>query len=176
MKYLVYTIAFLFCQCITGQEVFNEELIFLGAYNDNDQVRVFSNDAIQYTPKKDLNQTSQYSVQQLLDILDLHRLYFVASGEEPLWEFKLNQSELCFSINETEVEFDIEIQVDKQSGFNFMFQSGDNRAFGLIRRIDYKLNIQDCCLLGLSNDYRVYETFISVDGKVYKGCAAIDLE
>ncbi|WP_091404770.1 hypothetical protein [Aquimarina amphilecti] len=108
--------------------------------------------------------------------MDSSNLYFIGEGDEPYWQFKINSSKLLFKKIDSlrEESFECEFYYDKQSGFNLMFKSLDNKAFGLIRRVDYKLESDKSCSLGLSDNYLVYETFITINGKMYEGCASID--
>ena len=75
---------------------------------------------------------------------------------------------------EKEVSFKPVISIDEQSGFNVMFKSENNKIFGLIRRVDNKLEAKKSCNLSLSDNYLTYEVFVTIDGKVFKGCCSID--
>jgi len=53
---------------------------------------------------------------------------------------------------EKEISFKPVISIDEQSGFNVMFKSENNKIFGLIRRVDNKLEAEKSCNLSLSDN------------------------
>lgn len=168
----------LFCltfQLSSCQEKFNTKSIFLGEYT-KDSIKTYTNNTIKYITKDSLKQTNQFTTKEFIKVLDSLDLFFQAEGDEPFWKLKLNSSELTFMKYdfEEEISFKPVISIDKQSGFNIMFKSKNNKVFGLIRRIDTKLETEKSCALSLSDNYLTYEVFVSMDGEVYKGCGSID--
>ncbi|QCE42535.1 hypothetical protein [Psychroserpens sp. NJDZ02] len=168
----------LFCltfQLSSCQEKFNNKSIFLGEYT-KDSIKTYTNDSIRYIAKDSLKQTNQFTPKEFIKILDSLNLFFIAEGDEPFWQLKLNSSELTFMKYdfEKEVSFKPIISIDEQSGFNIMFKSRNNKIFGLIKRIDNKLEAEKSCDLSLSDNYLTYEVFVSMEGKVFKGCCSID--
>ncbi|WP_378184172.1 hypothetical protein [Aquimarina sp. SS2-1] len=169
----------LFCfsiNLVSCQEKYEKEIIFLGEYNDENDLKVFKEDSVVFMNKDSLMQVDQFKPAELVKIMEANDLYFIGEGDEPFWQFRINSSKLFFKKFDSEKEesFSCKFYYDEQSGFNLMFKSNDNMAFGLIRRVDHKLEPDKSCLLGLSDNYLVYETFITVKGKMYKGCASID--
>ncbi|WP_298311865.1 hypothetical protein [uncultured Aquimarina sp.] len=169
----------LFCLAINSvscQEKYEKEIIFLGEYNDQNELKVFKEDSVVFINKDSLSQVDQFKAEELIKLMEANELYFIGEGDEPFWQFKINSSKLFFKKfdSENEKSFSCKFYYDQQSGFNLMFKSNDNKAFGLIRRVDHKLESDKSCSLGLSDNYLVYETFITVDGTMYKGCTSID--
>ncbi|WP_027391255.1 hypothetical protein [Aquimarina latercula] len=160
---------------LSCQEKYEEEVIFLGEYNDQNELKVFKEDSIVFVHKDSLSQIDQLKPEELVKILDSSKLYFIGEGNGPYWQFKINSSKLLFKKFDSvrEESFECEFYYDQQSGFNLMFKSNNNKAFGLIRRVDYKLEPDKSCSLGLSDNYLVYEAFVTVNGNMYKGCASI---
>ena len=173
----VLMLLFLIPQLVSCQVQYNDKYIFLGEYNDQEELKIYKNDSVYLLKENILEQTYQYKPNEFMQVLHENDLYFIAEGDEPYWSFKLNLFELCFEKYDStkEEQFHIDIYVDKQSGFNLMFKSKDNRAFGLIRKINYKLQQENSCSLGLSDNYLIYEVFITIDGELFKGCSMIDL-
>ncbi len=168
----------LFCltfQLSSCQEKFNHKSIFLGEYT-KDSIKTYTNSSIKYITKDSLKQTNQFTTKEFIKVLDSLNLFFIAEGDEPFWQLKLNSSELIFMKYdfEKEVSFKPIISIDEQSGFNIMFKSKNNKIFGLISRVDNKLETENSCTLSLTDNYLVYEVFVTIDGKVFKGCCSID--
>jgi len=159
-----------------SQEVYNKNQIFLGEYNNKNQIKIIKNDSIRFVDKKLLEQTDQFTAKDFIKTIDSLNLYFIGEGDEPFWRIKLSQNSIKMLKydSENEVNYESKIYIDNQSGFNIMFKSTNNEVFGLIRRVDHKLDKKNACSLCITDNFLVYETFITIDKKVYKGCAMID--
>ena len=153
MKTQFFIIFCLIFQLSSCQEKFNNQAIFLGEYT-KDSIKTFTNNSIKYISKDSLRQTNQFTSKEFITVLDSLNLFFVAEGDEPFWQLKLNSSELTFMKYdyEKEVSFKPVISIDEQSGFNVMFKSENNKIFGLIRRVDNKLEAEKSCNLSLSDN------------------------
>jgi len=175
MKKQILILFYLTFQLASCQEKFNNQHIFLGEYTE-EKIKTYTNNSINYVTKDSLKQINQYTTKDFIKILDSLNLYFVAGGDEPFWQLKLNSSKLIFMKYDydKEISFEPIIYIDEQSGFNIMFKSKSNDVFGLIRRVDSKLEPKKSCNLSLSDNYLVYEAFVTVKGEVFKGCCSID--
>jgi len=148
--FIVFCLIFQFSSC---QEKFNNKSIFLGEYT-KDSIKTFTNNSIKYISKDSLRQTNQFTSKEFITVLDSLNLFFVAEGDEPFWQLKLNSFELTFMKYdyEKEISFKPIISIDEQSEFNVMFTSKNNEIFGLIRRVDNKLEAKKSCNLSLSDN------------------------
>ncbi len=174
-KKLFILICFTF-QLASCQSVYENKSIFLGEYNNKNEIKVYKKGSVVFIKNDSLKQTNQYIAKDFIKVLDSLKLHFIAEGDEPFWQFKLRSSQLLFMKYDSKgfESFKPKFFIDNQSGFNIMFKTANNRAFGLIRRIDNKMNKEMACSLALSDNYYVYEAFITVDGEMFKGCAMID--
>ncbi|QXP52393.1 hypothetical protein [Cellulophaga sp. HaHa_2_1] len=179
MKNKISILLFLTINLISCQERYKNESIFLGEYNEN-EAKIFKidTDSIVFLDKQSLTQENQLNPVNFFKFLTDKNLYFIAEGDEPYWKLKLNSSNLYFvkfdSIKEEHIS--CEIYYDNQSGFKIMFKSIDNRVFGLIRRVDSRLEPNRACSIAVTENYLVYEAFITIENVLYKGCATIDKE
>lgn len=151
-------------------------VFFLGEYTSENKIKVFEKNTVKFVDKDFFSSLYEYETEEFLDVMETHDLYFIVEGDEPFWQLKLEKSKLSFlkyDLNK-EIHFESEIYVDKQSGFNIMFKSKDNTTFGLVRKVDPKLNKIDSCSLGLTENYTTYQAFITYKGVMYKGCCTIE--
>ena len=167
-----------------SQEVYTngkvDNILFLGEYNTKNELKVVLNDSIQFVNKSTLKQNNQYSQKEFLNVLDSLNLSFVCSGFEPFWDFRLKGNKAWFegatSSNDKKVSFTIETFTDEfQSSNTFMFQSLNHQLLGIIINKGI-IDLEKACNLSTTDNYAVYEVYLTFKGKMYQGCGTIDVD
>jgi len=175
--FLLLSVQLISCQSVYKNNESNS-IMFLGEYNDNEEFKVYLNDSVQFVKRDSLEQINQYPTEEFIKVLDSFDLYFIGEGSEPFWDIKIKGNKAVFQSytlpDDKQYKFLIETFVDKQSGTHFMFKSLNNKLFGIISNIDGKKNKEQPCSLSTTENYYVYEIYVTVNGKMYKGCAMID--
>jgi len=175
--FIILSVQFISCQTVYKNSKSNN-IIFLGEYNDNEELKVFYKDSIQFIKSDSLKLINQYSTKEFIQVLDSLNLSFVGEGSEPYWEIRVNGKEAIFQSftlpDDKKYQFTIETYIDEQSGTRFMFKSIDNNLFGIISKVDNKNIKEQACSLSSTDNYYIYEIFVTVNKKMYKGCVMID--
>ena len=151
-------------------------ILFLGEYNDKNELKVLLNETIQFMSQDSLKQSNQYNQKEFLTIIDSLNLSFVCSGFEPFWDFRLKGNKAHFEgFDGKKVNFKIETYTDEfQSSNSFMFQSIDHQLIGIILNKGMK-NPKTACNLSTTENYTIYEVYLTYKGKMYQGCGTIDI-
>jgi len=152
-------------------------ILFLGEYNDKNELKVLLNDSIQFVDQKTLQQTNQHTQKEFLKILDSLNLSFICSGFEPFWDFRLKGNKAWFhDFNGKKEHFTITLFVDEfQSSSTFMFTSFDQKLFGIIIDKGIK-NDEPACNISSTENNSVYEIYVTYNGKMYMGCGVIGID
>lgn len=177
MKSILFTLCFFSCMLSYAQEIFQnkstgKEALFLGAYNEDQLLKVYESGQVQYLPSDQLEQIDQLKPIDFLELLSQKKLKFYFEGHEPLWNLTLKDKQLSFYGNET-LQASLNYTQDTQSGFNFMFSSKDLGIYGVVLRRDHTLEKTQACNLSTTDDYTVFEIYFTLQGKMYKGCGYI---
>lgn len=164
---------------VNSQEIYRNketgaEVIFLGNYRDEECLRVLDSGNIYFIEKDKLEQINELNPKEFLQLLSKNKLRFRFEGSEPFWSLDIQNNSFIFYDNQ-EIKFSVEFFFDNQSGFNLMFQSSNKKVFGLIKRVDTKFDKTQACNLSITEYYNVFELYITINGKVYKGCGYIDI-
>lgn len=89
---------------------------------------------------------------------------------------ELKANKLKFTDNQTST-YKIDYVYDDQSGFNFMFNSKDNKVFGLVTRVDsFQFDKTKLYDLTSTETYMTYKVYLVHQGKMYKGCGRIEID
>ena len=104
---------------LCSQEKYGHEIIFLGEYTDQNELKVLKNDSVVFVHKDSLAQSDQLNPEKLVDHMERSDLYFIGEGNEPYWQFKINSSKLFFKKFDSEKEesYSCAFYYDRQSGF-----------------------------------------------------------
>ena len=152
-------------------------ILFLGEYNDKNELKVLLNKTIQFTSQDSLKQSYQYTQKKFLTVLDSLNLSFNCSGFEPFWDFRLKGNKAWFEgFDGKRVNFKIETYTDEfQSSSTFMFQSLNHQLVGIIINKGIK-DPSKACNISTTENYAVYEVYLTYKGKMYQGCGMLSLD
>jgi len=89
--FVIVTILFIIISpsILSCQEKYEKEIIFLGEYNDQNELKVFKEDSVVFINKDSLSQVDQFKAEELIKLMEANELYFIGEGDEPFWQFKI---------------------------------------------------------------------------------------
>ena len=149
-----------------------EKAIFTGVIDENNCLQIYENGNFRFEDRENLTQTNQVNFVNLLNEIGKSNLIFNFEGNEPFWNAQISSNMLVFNDNEKRT-FKIDFVQDLQADYAMMFSSENTKVFGLIKRINIKKNKEEYCQLSLTDNYTVYEFYVSLEGVMYKGCGSI---
>jgi hypothetical protein len=169
-----------------AQEVFtdtltNREYLFLcGVSHDFQKMKLHDGSKIIWKSYKELEQSDLLSSKNFLSKIFSRNLYFVLQGHN--WSAKMTGDSLNFPDYTTGelLKFNIKIYPDDDlmTRFSVMFKSSDNRAFGVVTYKGWTSGRQEICTLDNGDDesFSLFDVYLCIDGKVYRGCVYIESE
>ena len=174
---LILFVCSIFLNC-SAQEVYKDtatqqESLFLGSIEEKN-VKVLEQGNIKWKNREKLEQTGLLTATQFLNKIFNSGLCFEAEGYEPFWKIILtqNQLEITDAENGTKRAVKSEIFINQNTvGIYFSFISSDGKIFGTINYLGFQN--QRICDYNLSDENSLYETLITINGKVYEGCSTV---
>ena len=171
------------CQEVFIDTLSNKQNIFLGAYTENlDSMKTLEDGVIKWKYRKNLEQEDILSGEDFITEIFHHKLCFLLGGYEPFWSVKIvNKNKLVFhdfdSGEDKECEINIFVNNSRVAPeFYIMFKNIDNNVFGLINYLGWFRPEQRLCEYNISEEISLYEAYVCINGKTYKGCAIIEKE
>ncbi|MCX8533198.1 hypothetical protein [Chryseobacterium luquanense] len=169
------------CYLIFSQEIFSNnkaKYLFIGSIK-KDSIKVLANGKIEWIKNENLHQLDKLSTKDFLNKIFSQKLKFEMEGYEPFWNAKIYKNVLFFTDpvtgNEKKYNINYNYNINKvDSGVYFSFSDTSHKIHGYINYIGLE-NVKNgrICEYNLSEENTLYETFITVDGVIYKGCSVI---
>ena len=158
--------------------------LFLGAVRASKQkaleIKVWSNDRIEYKALNELTQSDLLTGEDFAETLFKQGLYFQLEGYEPFWKAKIEKDKLSIFSPESDQEqkHAVRFYANKHGvnhRFFAMFSTENGAVFGVINYIgvDPGQGQQACEYLIPEEDESLYEVYISIQERIYRGCATI---
>ena len=158
--------------------------LFLGAVRTSKQkvveVKVWGNDRIEYKALDELTQSDLLTGEDFTDTLFKQGLHFQLEGYEPFWKAKIEKNQLSILSPESDQEqkHAVRFYANKQGmnpGFFAMFSTENEAIFGAINSIEIAPGQKQriCEYLIPEEDESLYEVYISIEERIYRGCATI---
>jgi uncharacterized membrane protein len=100
-------------------------------------------------------------------------------GDEPFWKAELANGRLSYTNFETgkTKELDVVIYTAKRGmnpRFYFMFKALDGSVWGVVNYKGWNPRDQQICECDISDEISLYETYIFMDGEIWRGCVSIE--
>lgn len=174
---MLFVFAVIFSISSISQEIYKnnktkEKAIFTGVIDENNCLQIYENGNFRFEKKENLTQMEQLNLVSFLSEIGKSNLIFNFEGNEPFWNAQISSNTLFFNDNKKHT-FKIDFVQDLQSDYAMMFSSKNAKVFGLIKRINIKKNKEKGCQLSLTDNYTVYEFYVSLESVMYKGCGSI---
>lgn len=182
MKSLLFMAALLVSANAVAQEQFidpitNVESLFLGSIHD-DQVKVLEYNNILLKDKSSLVEGGVLSGKQFINRIFSRRLNFELEGQEPFWQAKLSKGGLVFTVADKVQRYQTAIIINEQdngSGYYFTFRSPKDNVFGVVNYLGLRSASQPVCEYNKgAEDDSLYEVYLQINGRNYRGCATIN--
>jgi uncharacterized membrane protein len=165
-----------------AQDVFKEniskkEYVFIGSIQA-DSLKVFNSVKPIWIKKSNVEQVKKLSSKEFLSFVLSKNLKFVGQGDEPFWKIEILKNKLIYFDSKTgkKTNYGITLKTndsDIDNSFSFMFSDAKTNVYGILRSVGLYPSAQKHCQLCIAEEISLYEVFIHVDGKVFKGCATI---
>lgn len=189
MKQLFLILTALYCvPSLCAQELFidkmaNDTCLFIGniCMDQDIKLKVFENGDIRYKSLTDLMQVDILVGSEFTNELFNSDLCIKLDGYEPFWEGTIFKDTLCLyqPEDDTFLKYKVSLQINDGSlnpNILIMFISDSGSIFGAINylgmNLDHKCGF--CQYIIPEDGESLYEVFISIKGRVYRGCATIE--
>lgn len=170
-----------------GQEIFLDKIsqdtcLFIGGIKSekNDMLKVFEDSKITFKNSEDLEQVGLLIGKEFTNKLFKSGLCFELNGYEPFWNAIIFKDEINIYIPEKDnrEDYKINLYTNEESSdpiFFAMFSSKCGNIFGTINNIGSgtKDKCHVCEYLIPEYEDSIYEVYINIYGKIYKGCGTI---
>lgn len=184
MKKIIILIAFCVSalySLIQAQEIYQldhsaQKYLSLGEINqDTNQYKLLDlkSLAIVWIHKDKLKQQDLFNAEKFYDAILQNRLHFTLEGYAPFWKATIDKNQLMIDTPTLSNNiFSIKIDIDKHpidSVFLLSFKTHNAEVYGFIRKLT-----DSTCEIMLTDHALMFEVFINIQGKPYKGCASIN--
>ena len=181
---LCFLLSFWFLPIVYGQEVYlnkksRDTCLFLGGIADC-QLKVVENGDIVFRKAEDLTQVGLLTGDEFVDELFRKNLCFQLDGYEPFWKVVIFGDNLTVWLPDDngEKQYKICLQTNEEGlspDFFAMFSTECGSIFGTINDIGITSEGEHrVCEYNISDEENsLYEAYVSIQGKAFKGCATI---
>lgn len=167
-----------FSQEILRDSVSKNNYVFIGGVN-KEKIKVLGKgNRVEWKDMHGLVPAGYRTSADFLRSIFKSHLYFECEGDEPFWKAGLSAGQFSFTDGSTGKEKKYQVIVNTNDGdidesFSLMFKAKNGEVYGLIRSLGLYPEKQETCSLCLTEEKSIWEVFINVKGRLYKGCAVL---